>query len=129
MNSPLLRSRSGSTCVFVWVLSLAAAEKAANTEFNSRHTPALCARNIAASHSQNVDEVGNASFYGTTVEMYWHKPEYTKKRNSCETGRARERGDPGGIEMKVIPPGKIVPYLPSLNISMKTDFDTDSLFN
>ncbi len=44
----------------------------------------------------------------------------------------RDRGDPGPVETKVITAGKIVPSkrcLPSWNISVKMDFDTDILFN
>ncbi len=51
----------------------------------------------------------------------WSKIVLKKKRK-------RERGEPGAVEMKVITPGKIVPHkccLPSLNIGVKTDFDTD----
>ncbi len=43
-----------------------------------------------------------------------------------------EREEPGATEIKVITPGKIVPYkccLPSLNISVMKDFHTDALFN
>ncbi len=46
--------------------------------------------------------------------------------------KERERGQLGVIETKVTTPGKIVPYiccLPSSNISVKKDFDTDVLFN
>ncbi len=46
--------------------------------------------------------------------------------------RERERGELGAVETKVITPGKIVPYkssLPSSNISLKKDFDTDVLLN
>ncbi len=42
--------------------------------------------------------------------------------------RERERLGPGTTEIKVITPEKIVPYkccLPSSDISMKRDFDTD----
>ncbi len=65
---------------------------------------------------------------GTTVETYQYEPEYT---DSCEMGRARERGELGAVSIKIITPGKIVPYkscLPGSNISVK-DFDTDVLFN
>ncbi len=44
----------------------------------------------------------------------------------------RKRGELGAGETKVITPGKIVPCkccLPSTNISMKRDFDTDLLLN
>ncbi len=44
----------------------------------------------------------------------------------------RERGEQGAVKIKVITPGKIVPYkccLPSSNISVKKDFDIDVLFN
>ncbi len=43
----------------------------------------------------------------------------------------RERGEPGAMETKVIMPRKIVPYkccLPSPNISLKKEFDTEVLF-
>ncbi len=42
----------------------------------------------------------------------------------------REREELGAVETKVIRPGKTVPYkccLPSWNISVRTDFDTDVL--
>ncbi len=45
--------------------------------------------------------------------------------------RKRER-ETEAVEMKVITPGKIVPYkccLPSSNISMRKDFETDVIFN
>ncbi len=41
---------------------------------------------------------------------------------------ARERGELGAIEKKVISPGKIVPYkccIPSSNIRVKEEFDTN----
>ncbi len=44
----------------------------------------------------------------------------------------REKMELGAVETKVITPGKIVPYeccLPSWNISVKKNFDTDVPFN
>ncbi len=46
--------------------------------------------------------------------------------------RERDRGEPEAGETKVITPGKIVPYKccpPGLNVRVRKDFDTDTLFN
>ncbi len=46
--------------------------------------------------------------------------------------RERERRKLGAVQTKVITPGKIVSHkccLPSSNISVKMNFDTDVLFN
>ncbi len=73
-------------------------------------------------YDEDVDETGNASFYVMTVERYRYEHEYTEPSITTE---------PGAVETKVITTRKIVSYkccLPSSNISVKRDFDTDNLF-
>ncbi len=68
-----------------------------------------------------MQDIGNLLFYRECLSLFGQK-------SWCE----RERGQPGATETKVVTPGKIVPYkccLPGSNFSMKTDFDTDVLFN
>ncbi len=77
-----------------------------------------------------MDEVGNASFYGAT-EVYQNQPKYTEEEMVVRQGE-RESRELGAIETKLIALEKIVPYkccLPSSNIGVKKDFDTDILFN
>ncbi len=63
-----------------------------------------------------MDDVGNALFYGMTVEQYQYEAKYTKDE------MVGEREELRAVEMKVVMPGKIVTYRccpPSSNISMK----------
>ncbi len=62
--------------------------------------------------------LGNSSLLREFLHLFGQKPL-----------SERERVEHGAAEMKVFTHGKIVPYKccpPSLNISVKKDFDTDS---
>ncbi len=46
-------------------------------------------------YDEDVDEVGNPSFYGTAVELLSVRARTYWGGNDCETDWARERGEPG----------------------------------